>query len=338
MSVLRIYNVSDYVYAGSFSYEKYKKGENNYAKVFKSGVRELPNGSFGYGELPVGGVSYMLNPIFENIASEYNKNDTMVFCIDSTPTVKRKMYYDILHDENGYKAGRARKKLYTEVQLKMIKEVLELISPNVFIADGYEADDIITTIVKEYKDYYDKIYIHAVDGDFNVLVQGNVCISNVGARGKLITEDNFSKVLTSKNGMPLPFNTSILEKLEYGDKSDNIPPIGSTFCTKIRNFITEDKYKYLTNFNLIRSWVNQATDYNTTVVGIVDLLLPLVIKDKEFIISDESINITNLCYIGYITKNKYCKKLNFIESIDSIKQLFMYYTDLYYMEGGNDRV
>lgn len=331
MSVLRLFNVSDYVHAGA---APRKNDGHTKPPSYHSGVRELPDGSWAASRLPTGGIAFALNPIFEHIASDNYKDETLVFCIDDTPYIKRDMYHEVLGDETGYKATRSKKDLSVSIQRKAIKDILSIFSPNVLFAPGYEADDIIASLVTQYKSSYDHIYIHTVDADLFCLVTDNVSIEPVGTRGKVITKENFSSMVSDKNGYPLPFNGILLEKLFYGDKSDNIPGVGENIANIIRETIPKEKYKFLINFSLFRTWVGMATNYHKTVMGLVDLLVPLDVPEEYLTIYDEPIDVNRLCYIGYKVGNKYCKKNTWNESIEEVDTILDYYTDEFYMEGG----
>lgn len=337
MSILRIYNVSDYVHAGAAP-----KTKTSFYKppTYYAGVRELPDGSYSASRLPTGGIAFMLNPIFERITADDYEDETLVFCVDDTPTIKRKMYAEVLKDEMGYKATRAKKTLDVSIQRSAIKDILSLVSPNVLFAEGYEADDIIASLVKEYRNSYDHIYIHTRDTDLYCLVNDNVSIEPVGVQGKVVTKENFYSVMADKHNYPLPFNGVLLEKLFYGDRSDNIPGIGDYYINKVKSYITKDKYKYLVNLTAFKSWVSIATDNNPVVMGIVNLLLPLDVPSEYLTLYDEPINLNRLCYLGNKVQNKYCKKniWNNGEEFLEVKEILDYYTDEYYMKGGRCNV
>lgn len=331
MSTLRLFNVSDYVHAGAAP-----RSKNSFSKPpsYYSGVRELPDGSYAASRLPTGGIAFALNPIFERITADDYSDEILVFCIDDVPTIKRGIYSKALKDEMGYKATRGQKSLEVSVQRNAIKDVLSLFSPNVLFAEGYEADDIIASLVRKYKSSYDHIYIHTVDKDLYSLVDTNVSIEPVGTRGQVVTKDNFSIVVKDQYGNDIPFNGILLDKLCHGDRSDNIPGIGKEYTNIVKNFITPDKYKFLTNMQLFRAWVGMATDYHPVVMGIVDLLVPLDVPDEYLEIYDEPININKLCYVGNRVGNKYCKKNTWNEEMPDVKEILDYYTDDYYMKGG----
>ena len=336
MSTLRIFNVSDYVHAGAAP-----RSKNSFSKPpsYYAGVRELPDGAYAASRLPTGGIAFMLNHIFERITAEDYDDETLVFCVDDVPTIKRKMYHDVLKDEMGYKATRGEKSLEVSIQRAAIKDVLSLVSHNVLFAEGYEADDIIASLVFEYKSSYDHIYIHTRDTDLYCLVDDKVSIEPVGIQGKVVAKENFSSVMSDKAGYPLPFNGTLIEKLYYGDRSDNIPGIGEFFADKVRRIITPDKYKFLVNLKLFKAWVGKAVEYHPLVMGITDLLLPLEVPEEFLTLYDEAIDVNKLCFLGNRVQNKYCKKNNWDnDDFPDVREVLNYYTDEFYMRGGRCNV
>lgn len=331
MSTLRIFNVSDYIHAGG---APRSKGSFTKPPTYYAGVRELPDGSWGASRLPTGGISFSLNPIFERITHKDYEDETLVFCIDSDSTIKRKMYSDLLKDEKGYKGNRPKKLLDISIQRDAIKSILSLVSHNVLISEGYEADDIIASLVWKYKKHYDNIIIHTRDADLYCLVDDNVSVDLVGTQGKYVTKNNYSSVLSDKHGYPIPYNGILLDKLFHGDASDNIPSIGESFSEAIRRSIPKEKYHFLTNINILRTWVGKAVDYHPIVTGILELLLPLQVPDEDLTLYDEPINLDKLVYLGYKVGNKYCKKNTWNEPMESVEEVLKYYTDEYYMRGG----
>lgn len=332
MSILHIYDVSEYIYAGAITGLK-----NSLVKPpsFYAGVRELPDGSYGAASLPTGGLSFMLNPIFEELSRDKDLTDvSLAFCLDSEPDIKRQMYFHLLKDEFGYKGTRGQKPLEVIIQKEAAYDLLKKITPNVFQCKGYEADDIIATLVQQNKKNFDHIYIHALDRDLYSLVSDNVSMDMLGTRGAKVTKDNFSKLVKNSLGLPMIFNGVILDKLEFGDKSDNIPGIGRELFKDIESFIPPDKYSYLTNFRLLRTWVRQATK-NPKVLDLLDIIIPLSVPNEDLEIYDEPISVSNLFYIGNNIGNKYCRKVNVdFEGDSSILELLKYYADEYYMRGG----
>lgn len=349
MSTLRIFNVSDYVHAGGAP-----RGKNSYSSepTYKAGVCQLPDGSWDSKQLPTGGISFMLNELFEYVIrqSQSKEEEVIVFCIDSSPDIKRELYNDVFGSQYGYKGTRPQKTLSMSIQRDAILNVLKLVCNNVLIAPGYEADDIIVWLVDEYKDSYDEVIVHTRDADLFCLVDDNVSIHPVGLRGLTVTKDNYENVVQEKNKYGIPYNCVLLDKLFYGDKSDNIPGVGEPYITTIRNGIPSSMNEYLGNFNLLRNLVSKSVRGDKRVLGILDVLTPLPMpEDYDLTLYTDDILLDRLNYLGALVGNKYCHKIR-LEGYQSastnryfgkaeskypdIKEILDYYTDEYYMKGG----
>ena len=328
MSTLRIFNVSDYIHAGA------APRKSGYSPAYNGGVGEDCYGNYCARYLPTGGIAMALNPIYEIITSDEDKDDILVFCIDDTPTIKRRMYKELFNDETGYKGTRAAKNLDVTIQREAIKDILSLVSPNVFFMEGYEADDIIATLVWKYSRSFDKVIVHTVDKDLFCLVSDNVEIAPVGSRGNHVTKNNFSSIVTDKRKKPMPYNTILLDKLIHGDPSDNIPGIGTFYEEPIKKYINESKYKYIGNPSIFRTWVGNATNWDDRIVRTIDLIAPLYVEDEYLEISEERININVLVRLGHLVKNKYCKVDYSTGDLPQVKEVLDFYTREYYDRGG----
>lgn len=329
MSVLRVFNVSDYIHAGAAP----RSGGFSAMPYYYGGVRELPDGSYAASKLPTGGLSFMLNPVFESIVKK-DPSEILVFCVDDVPTIKRNIYKEVLHDAFGYKGNRAKKSVDLSIQRKAAKDLLSTFSSNILFKEGYEADDLIAGVVRHYKNHVDHIYIHTVDKDLYSLIDTNVSVEPVGTRGNSVSKDNFTKYVVDYHKNPMPFNCIYLDKLIYGDKSDNIPGIGSEWYPIIQKVITPDFYPYLTDHVKFKSWVKKATNNHQGVMGIVKLLIPLDVDQESVELSEEPIDFNSLLYAGKATGCKYAKRLDDVMTMQHVKDVLDYYTDMYYMEGG----
>lgn len=204
---LHLMDCSNYIYAGA-AHEKYKS----------FGVTEI-RGMYQNCSLPIGGLCYLLKCYQELVTP----NDIVVMCFDATPTVK----YRLLEESTGgvykYKGNRTPQPSYLKFEKILCREVAERCNIPCAYADGYEADDLIYTLVKEYQNDFENVYIHTRDSDLAFLVSDNVSIQPTGNTGKVIDRTNYSKAIFKDRN--IPYNTIILNKLLYGDTSDNIPPI-----------------------------------------------------------------------------------------------------------------
>lgn len=156
---------------------------------------------------------------FENSCEEL----TVSICFDSKNN-KRK------EDEN-YKANRDNKAEENKLsesdfeKIDRIRELCRSIGYNIYKKEGYEADDLVASLVKKYKDDYDYTVIYTTDKDLLI----NIC-DNVGAmRYKTslkshmaINKEKYSDVLSKEFKCTLPYNSIGLYLSLVGDNSDNI--------------------------------------------------------------------------------------------------------------------
>jgi DNA polymerase-1 len=133
----------------------------------------------------------------------------------SAPTFRHNEYKD-------YKAGRKKMPPELAEQFPVLKELLELLSINIFEIDGFEADDLIGTlsVFSEKKDI--DVYIVTGDRDALQLASDNikVIITKKGITEKEIYDKN--KMLEVYGVTPTQF---IDVKGLMGDNSDNIPGV-----------------------------------------------------------------------------------------------------------------
>lgn len=261
--ILHIFDVSQYIAAGAVRDDTYC-----------GGVTE-DNGLYRSRQIPVGGVKFLLNTIYDF----YKPGNELVFVFDDVPYVKREMHERAFPTLGGYKGKRPRKLPKVVLQRDLAYEVLKMCGFNCIKVEGYEADDCIATLVEEYKDSYDHVYLHNRDSDLFYLVEDNVSIAPVGNQGKYITLANYEQSVSSK--WNIKYNTVLLSKLYDGDASDNIPKISPDMVELIERYISEEKYRLCGNKNLLRSWVAEATNNDKVTMSIVDLILTLDVPKSQ---------------------------------------------------------
>jgi len=196
---LHVVDMSPCVYAGSFNKHSFIQGD-------------IINTGTGYRErnIPTGGTSMLFN-----ILGQYMGTGPIAFVADRNPTIKKDMFKD-------YKGGRTH-----PADVSIGKEVAEYILKDcgftIYAEDGYEADDIIYTIVRENRMKYDHIFVHTADSDLYILVRDNVTILPTSSQAKLVTMDNY--YYTCRKGKETPYNTVVFQKFLAGDPSKNLPPL-----------------------------------------------------------------------------------------------------------------
>ncbi|MDI6703398.1 MAG: DNA polymerase I [bacterium] len=136
-----------------------------------------------------------------------------------------------------YKATRERMPDEMRIQLSLIREVIDAFRIPCITCEGYEADDVIGTIVKRYRDQVDEIIIVSGDKDVLQLVDRKI---KVMATKKGITDVVIydEERVRDKFGV-LPHQVVDVLAL-MGDQSDNVPGIPGigekTAKELIRNF------------------------------------------------------------------------------------------------------
>ncbi|MEW6103058.1 MAG: DNA polymerase I [bacterium] len=142
------------------------------------------------------------------------KPDYLCICFDSkTPTFRHNIYPK-------YKAHRERMPEEMRIQIPIIFEIIKSLGCFSISIDGYEADDLIASSVKRFKDDVDEIFILTQDKDILSLIDEK---TKVISTKKGITERTiFDKEKTlEKFGVS---SEKIPELLSIvGDSSDNIP-------------------------------------------------------------------------------------------------------------------
>ena len=157
------------------------------------------------------GFSNMLLKMKEEIKPDY-----IVAAFDrKAKTFRHKEFED-------YKAGRKKMPEELSEQFPLVKELLELLSINIYEIDGFEADDIIGTVAKIAEKNNIEVFIVTGDKDALQLASNNI---NVVITKKGITETAIynEKDFVDEFGVtPTQF---IDVKGLMGDKSDNIPGV-----------------------------------------------------------------------------------------------------------------
>ena len=144
------------------------------------------------------------------------KPDYIVAAFDrKAPTFRHKEFED-------YKAGRKKMPDELREQFPLIKELLELLSINIYEIDGFEADDIIGTVAKIAEKNAIEVYI--VTGDKDAL-QLATNLTKVVITKKGVTETAIYDEKTFIEEFSVTPNQFIDVKGLMGDKSDNIPGV-----------------------------------------------------------------------------------------------------------------
>lgn len=112
---------------------------------------------------------------------------------------------------------------YVGAQLDLLLEMLEKAGIPCYKFDGYEADDIISWAVKEFRSSYENICIYSNDFDIAHNVQNRVYLKPIDNKSNIVTYKNFMYAVSRKED--IMFNTINAYKVFCGCSSDRIPAI-----------------------------------------------------------------------------------------------------------------
>jgi DNA polymerase-1 len=184
------------------------------------------------------GVVAMLLKIVEELKPDY-----IIACYDlPEPTYRHEVYKE-------YKAGRAKTDDVLIAQINRSRDIFEVFGVPIYAHPGFEADDILGTIVEQTKDMEDlRVIIASGDMDTLQLVEGNKVLAYTLKKGINDTILYDEKAVLGRFGFG-PERIPDYKGLR-GDPSDNIPGIkgvGEKTATELLlNFKTvEGMYKAL---------------------------------------------------------------------------------------------
>ena len=181
-----------------------------------------------------------LNTLFKLIEDE--RPDFLAIVFDTKePTFRHNIYKE-------YKATREKMPDEMADTFPRLIQVLNALNLSILEKPGYEADDIIATLVRNYASDELNVYILSGDKDLAQLVSDNVFMYSMGRGANQPAEIFNRQKVKEKYGV---FPEQIIDWLALmGDKSDNIPGIPSvgekTACALIEQFSTlENLYDHI---------------------------------------------------------------------------------------------
>ena len=159
-----------------------------------------------------GFASIMLNAIREHQPSH------VAVSFDIGRTFRDDMYAD-------YKAGRAETPVEFPPQLERIKEMMQAFNIPIYVAQGFEADDVLGTLARQAKEANVETLILTGDSDTLQLVDSHTHVLLANPFGQKMTsiEYDYEKVVERYEGLK-PNQLADLRGLK-GDASDNIPGV-----------------------------------------------------------------------------------------------------------------
>lgn len=198
------------------------------------------------------------------------------------PTFRHEAYAD-------YKATRVKADQELYDQIPRVKEIVKTMNIPIYEKEGFEADDVIGTVVERLKnDKNIQIYVVSGDKDIYQLINGNVKVYSLRRGLSNLEIVDSEKIKKEYNLDPLDF---IDLKALAGDASDNIPGVpgigAKTATALIQKFDTlEELYKTIESgiTYQVSGGENHDTQYeihDTKLTTIKPRILDLLIKHKD---------------------------------------------------------
>lgn len=249
---------------------------------------------------PVGGLRKLLGIINSGIESS-----EFILCFDGGAEMKKELAPQ-------YKAGRV-PNYAVAAQIDLLKEILLDCDIPFCYKDGYEADDLICSHIHLFTQIGDPdpIVIYTDDRDLACCVGDNVKIKNVTSNGICINRQNYESRVVA--GEHVPYNTILIHKMVYGDKSDNYKGIHATgvrfidlateLSNKLQPYIAEGKLPSTSFMDL--DVMNVILDEFTSIPS-EEVKQALKIQAK--LVFPQLIDVTNFGVDSFISDLSQCRK------------------------------
>ena len=265
---LHIFDVAPFCHAGSV---------NRYARFEQT----IEVGSTWRTQVtPAGGVSLIFNQLY------YVCNDDCVFCCDRNPTIKKDM-------QRSYKGNREHKRTI-QIQKAVAEYVIDKCGGLVIARAGYEADDIIYSLIQEQHDNYDNIYVYTGDSDLFFLVDNVVSIRPSSTRAKSVDLYNYEDVTGLK------YNCTTMSKIIKGDSSDGVPALPKDRQGALAEFFyaSDKMFPRLGDKEFVMEWMQTLFPNE---LSQAEMIFPLDVEDlpKEM----RSIDSTMVASFGNAMRN-----------------------------------
>lgn len=155
----------------------------------------------------------------------YSDGTELVFCMDSFPQAKHEIFPE-------YKQGKNRKKFDLDPKKGLLQSLNAVMQFKIAKIKGYEADDLIGSLVKQNPDK--NVIIVSSDKDLWVLLQYHNCNIYDINTGDFATHEIYKDKFKLQN-----YKHLTLYKTLWGDTSDNIPNVMPALQKSMLPVITE---------------------------------------------------------------------------------------------------
>lgn len=226
------------------------------------------------------GVASMLISVFNQIEPNY-----VVAAMDSEEPTFR------VEDFTGYKAHRKPMEDDLAQQIPRVIEILDAFGLKKIMVNGYEADDVIGTVVEDYKDDFEIIVV-SNDRDLWQLVDENVKIMVPKRKGQV----KWIGPQEVREKMGFEPEKLVDYKALKGDSSDNIPGVYGIGKVTAKKLLDEFKTveNIYNNINKVEPESLKEKLANNAEEAVMSLHLAEIIKDVPF-----SLDIENCKYTSF---------------------------------------
>lgn len=270
--------------------------------------------------LPTNAV-YGFTSLLLDIILKFKPTDLVAVFDSEGPTIRKT-------NHSYYKANRSEADELLLQQIPLVRDILNSLDIPVLNVDGYEADDIIGTLIEKHSNDYDRIIVVTGDQDLFQLVKQNVFVFLAGRRfaeSKLYDRDGIFDKLKIYPEQIVDY------KAIKGDPSDNIPGVKGIGDKGALELIHQfgSVEKIIENIDLVKDSLREKLINGMDLMlesqklATVDRFVPLSFdfKSSEFLIFNKS-NIASQF-----------QKYNFVSLEKKINQIF----DIYHVEREVDK-
>lgn len=190
---------------------------------------------------------------FRKDLEKYGHEVVVSVCFDM-PSARKIETEDKTDGENeaasNYKANRVSKLTKEDIDnIGIVKDLLDKAGYNTYREVGHEADDLVSNVLRLYKDEFDYNIIYTPDADLLVNIDNKVgAIRFKTGKGYSQVDKNlFEEYLSAEFKCRVPYNSLMLFKSTVGDKSDGIQGIkgfGPKGFDKLVSYLDENGIKW----------------------------------------------------------------------------------------------
>ncbi|WP_039764334.1 DNA polymerase, partial [Caldicellulosiruptor sp. F32] len=268
--------------------------------------------------IPTNAIYGFLNVLLKYLDSE--RPDYVAVAFDKKGRAARKSEYE------EYKANRKPMPDSLQIQIPYVREIISALNIPILEYEGYEADDVIGTLVNRLKNQNLEIVIITGDRDTLQLLDKNVIVKIVTTRFDKTTEDLYTvENVKEKYGV---FAHQVVDyKALVGDASDNIPGVkgigGKTAIKLLEEYQTlENIYQNLKNIkDSLREKLEAGKDMaflsKKLATIICDLPIEVTLEELKTREWDKKKLYQILLQLEF---KSFIKRLGFSEEIEEIKQ------------------